>query len=778
MRLRLRKWGILGLLVLLATASFLPAQRRGGRIVLPEYYRAFRAHEMDERFSRVVFRNGLTVIVEEHPSLPLAVVSLTVKVGSLDSDGRTKAAVLAEFLRTRLVRGIDELGGRLAVSVHEFSTQFTVTVPEDNALEALEELEKVFLRKDWDEEQLEFSQRWISEKTQRWEKSSWRQRVDPLIDAVFGGSAQILESAQDSTESFREFHRLYYHTNNAIVTVTGAVRREQVLRKLVDLVGESEPPFDGKQGGYWADRQASVEGFHYGQRTFREPVPLVLLGFPYPEARSSDYWKGEIVSYLLGEGQAALLRLEAGEEPEPRAFEVKVWQEVRERGTCLVIGFAPEPGALDRAETRVLGTLRALAASPLPVSVLNRAKALRVADFYHSMEDLAKRAEQLAHFEALGDFRARDRVPESIAEITPAEVQAFARKFLNRERLSVIEWLPAGGEARTFDQESFRETVDILAPEGTRQAVGLLANLDEEGVGRFKPQTITPLFSRSDLKRSSVLRGPEIYLREQHTDPLVHLGFFFPGGRVSETPQNTGMTELVLRAVLAAQARREGGLLINRFEQMGSRVEIVNRPDFFGYRVTMLSRELNEAFLNMVMFLREATFEEADLESARKAMLKQRLLDVDWDRDRPVRWVARQLFGEHPYAFNWKDRVELVSQIKLEDAKSWLDQNIRGVHPYIVVSGDVAGTSFLQAFISRLSDPRLEVREAVRNEVKFAENEAGQSGLAQLELDGEVAIAFPGPEEGTYLLEMVDLAERLIAGEGGILYRLLRETEK
>src|SRR6185436_9355499 len=52
------------------------------------------------------------------------------------------------------------------------------------------------------------------------------------------------------------------------------------------------------------------------------------------------------------------------------------------------------------------------------------------------------------------------------------------------------------------------------------------------------------------IEKRSIFHGPDIYIVEDHRLPLVSFGIFYPGGRLNETPENSGVTELMLRSAL------------------------------------------------------------------------------------------------------------------------------------------------------------------------------------------------------------------------------------
>ncbi len=113
--------------------------------------------------------------------------------------------------------------------------------------------------------------------------------------------------------------------------------------------------------------------------------------------------------------------------------------------------------------------------------------------------------------------------------LTNEQVKRAASRYLSRENLSLLESFPASGPLRQFTTESLAETLDLLIP----VAVGEVQRDQEirwnSQATSFEVAKIPQRSQqRSSLKRTSVLRGPQIFEEEEHTSPLIDIGFFFP----------------------------------------------------------------------------------------------------------------------------------------------------------------------------------------------------------------------------------------------------------
>ena len=81
-------------------------------------------------------------------------------------------------------------------------------------------------------------------------------------------------------------------------------------------------------------------------------------------------------------------------------------------------------------------------------------------------------------------------------------------------------------------------------------------------------------------------------LWRDHRLPLVSFGIFYPGGRLLESSKNAGITELMLRTAIRGTKRFNSEDIARRLENAGARIQVVSEPDFFGFIVDGLIRDV------------------------------------------------------------------------------------------------------------------------------------------------------------------------------------------
>ena len=765
-----------------------------GAIQSPEYFKAFQFREDKGSLSRVVLRNGLTIVIEEQALDPLATVVTYIRAGySQEEAGNIGVSHLLERLyrhRSEVVSEMVGLGAVLKISTHYDSTVFSSSVPAENVLKTLDFhaallqapeidlgaigrevdilLKERFLQLDLPQVFARQKLRELAYPEQRWGN------LLSLATSVTG-----LAQTDSTLQQLTRFHEAHYTPGNVILVISGAVRRERILERVVEVYGSLRSSTKDSQ----VSKESSSDPSTVGQTSFRylhlrgnHLQPYVLFAYRIPGPDHRDYFPLRVLSYILGRGRGALLKQSMlGEDGTAADVRVEVGA-LQGKGTLFFL-VTPHLQRVDGAEVEVLAQLEILKQRGIPIAQLDRAKTLLLKDHYLGLQKLEQRANALARSEAMGDYLQRDRQVELLTQITSKQVSDVLKRYLSDSNLSLLEYFPQDAESRHFTSQTLLETLRLLVPSVVK------TNAEEEDPfqvvqteSSFQPPVFRPNHLKFDLKHTSILRGPDIFFREAHAFPLVHLGFFFPGGRIKESTQNSGITEVMLRALLRNVASREDAVSWMELERLGTEIRVVNEPDFFGFQATVLSPHLERVFEILIDWTRSAAVKEEDLILARLEVLA--LLNAEKE-NRSLRLLGltrRRVFDDHPYGWNRYGTLESVSGLPLKSLQTWVESEMTGVHPWIMVHGDIEGTSFLRNFVSTLSDSSYEVRKPIKRGIPQQKDPSDSKGQPIFEEEeNEVMLAFPGPTRGSRDEAIIDVLEGALFRPGGRLSTSLRD---
>lgn len=765
--------GLVVIFCLLLLLHVLPAQvRRQRGPSRPEFFKAYQSHTSEEGRTRAVLRNGMVLLIDEHPTAPVMTVVTAVPHQST-AEQRRLAELTSSILSTHLGRRSKELGGFAETNCSINRCLYVGTYPAAQLVRALDAQRGLL-------ELPEDGASWLDFLVE----SRFRQEALRLENPLETARSQSLspetpptqaeETAPDvSWERLVQFHQQAFQPAKLKLVVGGSVREDQVMSRVVDLYAEKQNLGKSKVVT-GPDESSEEQQFQYRQQRADVGQAYLLATYPAPPSGSRDRQVLEIVLRTLGNGpgEVATRALE-----EDQGVELTYRFEETARGHFLTFQMATPLEELDAVEARFFGLLELLGEKELPAPLWALARARSARDYFVASRRTDWRVVALAEAELRGDWKSEQGRLDLYADLQSREGRSVASKYLNRQKVSLIEILPLQAEPRTLTGETLQETLKVTVPANKEKTLAALTVAAEQSVDVADWNAFEPRVGRESLKRTSVLRGPEIFLEESHRAPLVQLGVFFAGGRINETADQSGLTELALAALLENLIRERPQQWAS-IQSGGGELRIVNEKDFFGFELTTLSGSVRQVLQSLVSWLREPEIAARDVQRARARLLIRSTLAVDTRS--PVAELQldlrRRLFPSHPYS---RSRFEVAEQVLAADPdmlERWLSQELIQIHPYIFAAGDLQGTSFLAPMVSQLSDASFSIRRRVRNMVPA---ETLSDGKPILSTEGSrQALGIYGAHEDSPAMEVFRVADQLLNGEGGMLQRVLQKEQQ
>ncbi|MBI2821341.1 MAG: insulinase family protein [Acidobacteria bacterium] len=790
----LRGWRRLSILLLIC--ALLPSSASGQgrrpsgpgkpRSQMPEYLKAYRSRSDEGNFVRAVLKNGMTVIVEEYPAQPLVCIGTYVRAGYFDeSDDIAGISHVLEhmFFKGTAGRGVGEiardtraLGGVLNASTIYDHTWYYSVVPAENFNKALEIQADALQNLRLDAAELKKEVEVILQEAKRKLDSPAAFATEKLLEMAFEkhrmgrwriGTETGLRSI--TREKLQEFYRQFYAPEQIILTVAGDVQRDRVLEKIAELYGRFARPSKASPGGPQEPPQRSMR---YRELRGEIQQSQVVFGYHTVGADHSDYYPLLVLGQVLGGGRGSILyrqlldkqRLIDSYEVLPMSYlGVGVF----------LIRSTFDPSKIDRVGPAVLAEVELLRKRRVEPAELGRAATLVEQEYYRGLEDCASRAAQLAYFQALGDYREREKFVEKIRGVTSEQVQAVAEKYLSMENLSVLEYQPHGAEPRSFDAAKLRATLDVLVP-------AVVEKRREEPAPVLPPveaATAVPFsadYRRQPLKQTSILRGPTIHYKEDHTLPLVDVAFFFPGGRFEESEENRGITELALNMAARESDRYRDGSLALVLESLGGTLQVINAPDYYGFVLSILSRNLAQGMDLLTEVIQKPVFRSERLQKERELQLSRLKRLKENNLAYPLQLCREALFGTYPYAFSSLGTEQSLGALDVGQVEVWYRSNVAGVLPVVILLGDIQGTAIAEKFARDFSGSRFKEKEVGEKKAPPLEQVRQRVEDRDIKQTATV-IGFPGPAFSERDADVLEVIRSMVSGLGGRFFEELRD---
>jgi zinc protease len=440
--------------------------------------------------------------------------------------------------------------------------------------------------------------------------------------------------------------------------------------------------------------------------------------------------------------------------------------------------------SIDKAESAFFREVDRLRRELPSEAEMIRARAVLEKRFLDRNTGYAGRARELARAEAVfGGLRGAADYRTAISAVKPEDIQRAAAKYFALSNTSVHEYESFSAPARTFDADSFSATVLAWAPEIARPVAAAgapgsdagAALATQRGVERSAQQqaemeSIQPLA----VKDYSTLNGPRAFVREDRSLPKVTVALLFQGGRLVEGETTNGTTELMLRSMLYGTLRRAGQQLAQEWEQLGAEIELVVEPDFFGFMLSVLSRNADHTLKLLRDCIEDPAFRDDDIQRARVVQIGAIRDARDSGLARARELLARALYPGTPYALPPHGREEQTAKLTSQHLREWHARLIKRQLPLAIIVGDTDGSALVSSQLAE-AFRRRDLDTAIPVRVPATPRPSDQIEPRRREQTA-VAIGFVGPKASDRAgQDAVEVIEAAINGLGGRLDRELAE---
>ncbi len=692
-------------------------QRQPGRPGAP-FLQQVKAYEETTYVTKVVLKNGMTVLVNEFKAQPVVSIQVYVHAGSLADPSQCPG--VARMVAAMIQRGtsdksggsfrqkIQALGGILRSTTDYGKTMFEVVVPSNQWKGALEVQSEAILHPAFSQDDLRLEWKLVQGEAcgilddprefgkQKLFELAFNQPPMGKCDTANSGSPVNL-----TPETLAGFYKAQYAAAEMMMVVSGDVGASEVLNEVVRLYMKPAGPAAKPAS---ADFSTSQEGFRFRAIRGNISVPHLFFGFHAAPENNGDYKALEVLRAVLGLGDGSVIQSRLRDQKNLILSSETSLASYPEF-SYFAIQAVVNPENIDKSEIAILTEIELLKREELTDADMERAFAQLERSHWAGLETVTGRARALARFESVGDWKGMDRYLSDLRKIRASDVKHAAAKYLRLENCSLLEYLPVSGEERQTTAEGIRRTFEsLLVPSADQEQalrdreIVLAVKIPPKGDFKFSE-------TRTSFQVASILRGPDLFIREDHTNPLIEMGLFFPGGKFQEKKENEGITELLLRLML------RGGTNVHQFHRQldvyGGQVQPVVADDYFGFYFSILSQNFEPGFKLLLDTIQSPNFDPEEVKRQKKIQSVRILSGKNSDAF-AIELINRALFGDFSYSLAGNGTAESISAITPESLKAWHEANVKNRKPVVTLIGDTQGTSLASVFVQRFSGSRFQ----------------------------------------------------------------------
>jgi zinc protease len=654
---------------------------------------------------RTVLPNGLTVLIRRDTSAPVVAIVTYVKAGYFDeTDDVVGIAHVLEhmYFKGTPTRGVGEIarqtkavGGYLnAATIYDHTVYYTV-LPSSGFVQGLDVQFDAYANSMIEGDELARELEVIIQEAKRKADNPGAVVTETLYEVLHDhhrirrwriGREPGLRAL--NRDAMMKFYRNFYHPGNTVLTVVGDVDVDQAMAEISSRYGKLSGGEPVRTPG---PTEEGVNGFRYRELSGDIGQTQIAFGWRTPPTLDQSTPALDILSTILGGGRAS--RMYRAVREQKLASSVSVYNYTPTTlGVFVVHAETPPERAADAARA-IWAQLRLLRDQGVSDAEVERAKRLYESRWVRRLEDMEGQANYLAEWEALGDWQRGDEYLRRALAVTPEEIAALARQFLDPDQAGIVLYRPNGTAEIASTTAAMRALLDdapdavpldvpAVVPPAPAVHTRLRIEQEEAGVRVYRTERGTPILVR------------------RKAGALMHAGVYALGGARDETPEIAGITAMLARTALKGTQRRTAAQIAEEGEMLGGSVSGGAAGETFGWSISVPLRYADEAIALLADVAESPTIPEEALNTERTIALADLAALRDDMFRYPMRLATMAAYAGHPYGIPVSGDEKSLPSLTAEGVRAWhRDHFLRGAS-VIAVVGD-ADHDELAALVSQ-----------------------------------------------------------------------------
>jgi zinc protease len=697
-------------------------------------------------FEKYTLPNGLTVILHEDKSDPIAAVAVVFHVGSSrEVLGKTGFAHLFEHMMFQKSENVDEdqlfkliqgAGGELNGGTGQDATMYYEVIPK-NALEMALWLES---------DRMGYLENTVTQSAfanqQNVVQNEKRQSVD---NAPYGFNDYLIlknlypkghpyswdvigemEDLQNATvEDVKAFHKKFYSPNNATLVIAGDISKDEVKHLIEKYFGEiPQGEAIEKRGPMPATLDKTIQLYH--EDNFAK-APRLTLVFPTVEQFSKDSYALDCLGDLLSNGKKTPL-YKVLVKDKKLTSSVSARNDSQELAGSFEITVTANPGVnLTDVKKAIFEAFDMFEKEGFTEYDLTRIKARNETNFYGQFSSIFSKAFILGEYQMFKEdpgYYAKDFADAQA--VTSADVKNVYQKYLKGKNYIETSFVPKG-EITLVAENSLN--AGIVEEDVTKSAEV------KETASAEEPYTKTPTsFDRSvqppvgpdpevtipTVWTSSLSDGMKLYGIKQSELPLIQYSIVISGGHLLDAMDKAGVASLTASSMNEGTKNKTPEELEDAIKLLGASISFYGGSENITVSVRTLARNFEQTIGLVEEMLFEPRWDEEQFNLAKSRVIN----NLKRNKANPSYLASNELnkliFGENNIlSVEAVGTEESVSTININDLKNFYNKNFSPSLAKFIIAGDIDQQRVEAALAS--INTKWQAKEISLPEVKVAE---------------------------------------------------------
>lgn len=627
-----------------------------------------------------ILPNGLTLIVQEDRSAPVASVQAWCGTGSINEDAHLGAG-LSHLLEHMLFKGtsrrganeiaqaVQDVGGYINAYTSFDRTVYWIDVPKAGVEVALDVLADTMMNSALPEEEFAKEQEVIRREFAMGFDDSDRMAGQLMFSTAYQTHPYRLPVIglldvfnQITRAELLAYYRSRYVPNNITFVVVGDVAATEVRQQLATFFAAHpakalKPVFIPQEPPQQGTREAHEE--------FATELTRLSLAWHIPEITHPDVPALDLLSTILGDGRSSRLYRRVREEA-ALAFGISAFSYTPGEPGILGIDVTTEPEKRAAAQELIQQVVAEITREGVTTEELAKAKKISLSHHLAALTTMRGQASDLGSnwFLTRNLNFTRDYLA-TVQQLTAEDLRRGAAKYLTADNLTIVSLNPKGALAA-------------------------------------RSEAIRPVVA-GEIQKMELGNGLRLLVREDARLPLVSITAVFRCGLLAETPETNGITHLMAKTLLKGTAKRTAEEIADTIEAVGGNIASDSGNNSFCISLEVTQPDLPLAGELLADILLHATMPEQAIAREREVQLAA-IMDEEEHLTAVARNLLREaLFAQHPYGLRTKGSAGAVARLSRDQLLGFRDRHVVAKNGVISVFGNVKAEEVRQLFEQTLA---------------------------------------------------------------------------
>lgn len=678
--------------------------RKGEELVIP--------------YEKYVLPNGLTLIVHEDHSDPIAHVDVTYHVGSAREElGKSG---FAHFFEHMLFQGSDhvgddehfkivqEAGGTLNGSTTRDRTNYYQTIPV-NQLEKILWLEADrmgFFLDAVTQRKFEIQRSTVkNERGENYDNVPYGQRFENINKNLYPYGhpyswltiGYVEDLNRVDVNDLKNFFLRWYGPNNATITVGGDVKTLEVVKLVEKYFGsihrgpEVVPP-KVPDPVVPANRYVSYVD-NYAK------LPMLNIAYPAVPDIHQDKAALACLAQVIGQGRNSILFQQLVKKQQ--ALQASAFSNPSELAGEFQVVLIPYAGkSLKEIEDLYYASLDSFEARGITEEDLEKFKGGYESQIINSLQSVSGKVTQLARFQYLtGNPNQIASTLHSYTSLTREDVMNAFHKYIRNKGAVVLSILPKGQENLVAREDNY--TIDSShyeRPDYGYEGLAYVKGKDEFDRSKMPGAGVAPVVKVPKFWRKDLANGSKLIGTENSEVPVVTITIKIPGGHLLQSSdlKKAGLANYFALMMNEDTKNHTAEQLTAELQKLGSSLSVYSELDGITFSVQSLKRNLDQTLALLQERIFQPNFTQASFDR-----IKSQKLQVFKAQKGQAGTVADKIFAklnfgpDHIMGVSALGTEETIRNMTLADIQFYYEKYMTSLDTKVVIVGDISQKEIL-----------------------------------------------------------------------------------